>query len=445
MRSPPDGPRSMRCCPAAAGRGGADRNAAARRWRRRAAPAVADAGAVGPGQRQHRRDRRPALSPYAPAWQAAGLRHAALQVIDAKPRDALWAAEQCLRSGACAAVLCWPQQRRRSRAAPPAGGRRNRAMPGLRVPPAPGRAQSLARARCASPSTPRRAAARAQVPRRAGAARAHCLRTSGSEAAAMRWACLLLPQLALDGVLRRQPMPDAPLALIDGPVQRRVLHSVNPAARALGLRPGQSLAAAQALSNAVSPASTTTRRTRRTGASLLAAWAYRFSSQVSTQFPHAIVLEIGPQPAAVRAVAAARSALREELRELGFRHRMVAAPNPHAARVLANVHDGLALTDEHACCTGLGQIAARAHRLPRDRGHHAVAHGPAQPAPGVRAAARQPGAALSEPGAAASRCACAATRPLPLALYRPPDVSTSASSSTTMSNPARRCCSRCAA
>jgi hypothetical protein len=52
----------------------------------------------------------PPYRPYAPAWQAAGLRHAALQVIEANPRDALWAIEQCLRSGACSAVLGWPQK-----------------------------------------------------------------------------------------------------------------------------------------------------------------------------------------------------------------------------------------------------------------------------------------------------------------------------------------------
>jgi hypothetical protein len=52
----------------------------------------------------------PPYRAYAPAWQAAGLRHESLQVIDANPRDALWAAEQCLRSGACAAVLCWPHK-----------------------------------------------------------------------------------------------------------------------------------------------------------------------------------------------------------------------------------------------------------------------------------------------------------------------------------------------
>ncbi len=53
----------------------------------------------------------PPYHPYPPAWHAAGVRLGALQVIRTKtPRDALWAAEQCLRSGACNAVLCWPQQ-----------------------------------------------------------------------------------------------------------------------------------------------------------------------------------------------------------------------------------------------------------------------------------------------------------------------------------------------
>ena len=52
----------------------------------------------------------PPYLPYAPAWQAAGIDLGALQVIEAAPRDALWAFEQCLRSGACAAVVGWPRQ-----------------------------------------------------------------------------------------------------------------------------------------------------------------------------------------------------------------------------------------------------------------------------------------------------------------------------------------------
>lgn len=52
----------------------------------------------------------PPYLPFAPAWANAGVRLSRLQVIRTDPRKALWAAEQCLRSAACAAVLCWPQR-----------------------------------------------------------------------------------------------------------------------------------------------------------------------------------------------------------------------------------------------------------------------------------------------------------------------------------------------
>lgn len=52
----------------------------------------------------------PPYLPYAPAWQAAGVDLMHLEMIDAAPRDALWAFEQCLRSGACAAAVGWPLQ-----------------------------------------------------------------------------------------------------------------------------------------------------------------------------------------------------------------------------------------------------------------------------------------------------------------------------------------------
>ena len=50
----------------------------------------------------------PPYLPYAPALAAAGIDLARLRVVHAEGRDALWAAEQGLRSGACGAVLCWP-------------------------------------------------------------------------------------------------------------------------------------------------------------------------------------------------------------------------------------------------------------------------------------------------------------------------------------------------
>ncbi|MCF5706188.1 DNA polymerase Y family protein [Pseudomonas syringae] len=158
----------------------------------------------------------------------------------------------------------------------------------------------------------------------------------------MLWACVLLPQLALDGVMRRHTDPDEPLALISGSAQRRVLQAVNPAGRALGLKPGQSLSAAQALVSGFTMVAHDPSETERLQ-QLLAAWAYGFSSNVSLKYPRVLLMEVesslklfGPWP-----VFEAR--LREELTGLGFRHRIVVAPNPVAARMLANMHDGLSI------------------------------------------------------------------------------------------------------
>ena len=52
----------------------------------------------------------PPYMPFAPAWQRQGVDTAGLAIVDSGNKDSLWAAEQCLRSGACAAVVLWPRQ-----------------------------------------------------------------------------------------------------------------------------------------------------------------------------------------------------------------------------------------------------------------------------------------------------------------------------------------------
>ncbi|GAB6387269.1 hypothetical protein STUTZSP0542_08080 [Stutzerimonas marianensis] len=52
----------------------------------------------------------PPYLPFPPAWLAAGVDLRQLSLVRAMGQEALWAAEQCLRSGSCGAVLCWPQQ-----------------------------------------------------------------------------------------------------------------------------------------------------------------------------------------------------------------------------------------------------------------------------------------------------------------------------------------------
>lgn len=171
----------------------------------------------------------------------------------------------------------------------------------------------------------------------------------------MRWVCILFPQLALDAVLRQRPDPDEPLALLTGPAQRRVLQAVNGAARALGLRPGQSMTAAQALSKGFVTAEYDAAEIEH-WQQFLAAWAYRFSSQVSVHYPRAVVFEIESSLGLFGPWATFEARLRSELSELGFRHRIVAAPNPVAARVLANVYDGLVVPDDQALRYHLGQL-----------------------------------------------------------------------------------------
>ena len=183
----------------------------------------------------------------------------------------------------------------------------------------------------------------------------------------MLWACVLLPQLALDAVLRRRPDPQAPLALVAGPAQLRTLHAVNAAAAAAGLAPGMRLVAAHALLGdfaMVEHEASAEARVQR----FLAAWAYRHSSQVSVQWPACVLLEVrgsfgllGPWPRI-------EARLRGELDTLGFRHRIAMAPTPRAARVLAGLEDGLAITHAATLATRLDQVPVRRACLPEGLG-----------------------------------------------------------------------------
>ncbi len=174
----------------------------------------------------------------------------------------------------------------------------------------------------------------------------------------MYWACLLLPQLALDAALRQQPDPDAPLVLVSGPAQRRVLHAVSPAARRLGLRRGMLLSAAQVLTGTLLTAEHDPRAEQATR-QFLASWLYSISSQVSLAFPHALVLEIGASRALFGDWPAIEKRLCDGLHALGFRHRLVAAPNPHAAWALTRVHARLGVDAD--------QLEAALAQLPIER------------------------------------------------------------------------------
>jgi protein ImuB len=183
----------------------------------------------------------------------------------------------------------------------------------------------------------------------------------------MLWACILLPQLALDSVLRRLPDPEKPLALVTGPAHLRSLYAVNAPAAEAGLAPGMRLSAAHALLADVATVEHDAPSEARWHR-FLAAWAYRHSSLVSAQWPGCVVLEarasfqlLGPWPRF-------EARLREELTALGFAHRIALAPTPRAARVLAGLRDGMAVTSASAMQEILAKVPVRRAALPDDSG-----------------------------------------------------------------------------
>lgn len=52
----------------------------------------------------------PPYVPYVAGWEARGVVMSRVDIVQADERDVLWAAEQCLRSASCAAVLAWPMK-----------------------------------------------------------------------------------------------------------------------------------------------------------------------------------------------------------------------------------------------------------------------------------------------------------------------------------------------
>ncbi len=168
------------------------------------------------------------------------------------------------------------------------------------------------------------------------------------------WICAWLPQLALDGVLRRRA-ETGPLVLVEGPRHGRRLRAVNAEAARVGLRAGQPLSTAQALL-AQFECVAYDADDEQHWQMFLAGIAYRFSSDVHL-LPQALVLEVSRSASLFGDSAVIAGRLREALTDLGFRHHLATAPTPHAAHLLAALHDGIEVRH-------LAQLAQAMERIP---------------------------------------------------------------------------------
>ncbi len=181
----------------------------------------------------------------------------------------------------------------------------------------------------------------------------------------MLWASLLLPSLALDTALRERPLPGQPFALVHGPARQRTLLAVDGAARRAGLYPGQRLAEAEAICRRLQTAGYDASRVRA-ALDLIAAWAYRYSSDVLLDPPRAVALEASRSLRLLGPWRQWEPRLRDELAGLGFHHRVALAPNPRAARVLAGARDGVVVMTDDALPHALAHVPVTRAGLPRE-------------------------------------------------------------------------------
>lgn len=149
----------------------------------------------------------------------------------------------------------------------------------------------------------------------------------------MLWVALCLPRLPLEARLRgRAPSEaaDEPWAVVDN---RSVLVG-NGAAEALGVRPGNALAAAWALAPQLRVLPRDVAAEAR-ALEAIAAWACQFTAKVSLEPPQGVLLEVAGSLRLFGGPARLMARLRSGLAELGFEALLAAGPTARAALWLA--------------------------------------------------------------------------------------------------------------
>ena len=262
----------------------------------------------------------PPSLPYPPALYAAGVDLSHCLLIHPKREvDRLWAVEQAMRSGTCAAVITWPrkadpQSIRRLQLAAEAG-----TVLGCAAASRSRCGHRHRRQRCACTFIPR-AAVRVSVFSKAAV----------DYRILMLWTCLLLPQLSVE-VRARGGSPTRALAVTTGEGTQRKVYQANATAAALGVNSGQSISAAYALAPdlLVLPRD---HHLEQHGREQVAGWAYRYSPQIGMGYESAVVLEISASRKLFGGVEALLNQLIDGLDTLGYSISTVQLP-PHPPHI----------------------------------------------------------------------------------------------------------------
>jgi protein ImuB len=169
----------------------------------------------------------------------------------------------------------------------------------------------------------------------------------------MLWLCIHLPQLPLE-VYTRALADEGPRVVFEGTGRGRYVLACNGAARALGIRPGMGVGAAQALGNLrIFERDPARERAALAG---LAAWSVQFTPLASIAPRHALLLEVAGSLKLFGGLEALGARIREGLTALAFEHRLAAAPTPLAAIWLARSGRAGALRDPRTLHARLGEL-----------------------------------------------------------------------------------------
>ena len=148
----------------------------------------------------------------------------------------------------------------------------------------------------------------------------------------MLWTALELPALPLQ-IVERAGISREPLVVTEGPAQRQVVACANDAARHVGIREGQGVAAARALATDLRAVERDP-EAERTALERLASWAGQFTPMACVD-GQGIVLEIESTLRLFEGHAKLIAAIRRGIHDLGFRATVGIAPTPLAARLFA--------------------------------------------------------------------------------------------------------------
>lgn len=163
----------------------------------------------------------------------------------------------------------------------------------------------------------------------------------------MLWLALHLPQLALDLIAQSLDLQAAPIAIVEGPLQRRSVHAVNALAAAAGVHAGQKQSAAQALCPHLQLC---LRNVDLEHAALqnLAACLYQVSAEISVQAPQSVLIEAAASRKLFGGGVGVIEAVRGILQSLEINAQIGIAPTPSAAELASRLGDGTHALSRHA-------------------------------------------------------------------------------------------------